>query len=206
MQLPVQVTFRDMDRSEALEQEILRRAEKLETYYPRITACRVSIERPHRHQQEGKRFRVRIDITVPGEEIVVSHDAATLHAHLKDVEATRRTKATDVDTGLKYGRVAIREAFETARRRLQDYARRQRGDVKTHEAPPHGAVARLLPDQQCGFLQAADGHEVYFHRDSVVNGAFEDLTVGAAVTFVETRGDKGPQASTVRLVGKHHYA
>ncbi|HVB38068.1 MAG TPA: HPF/RaiA family ribosome-associated protein, partial [Vicinamibacterales bacterium] len=152
MQLPVQITFRNMDRSEALEDEIGRRVAKLETYYGRIMACRVSIERPHRHQQEGNRFRVRIDLTVPGEEIVISHESPTLHANLQDLDADKRTKAAEVDAVQKYGRVAIHEAFDTARRRLQDYARRQRGDVKSHEAPPHGQVVRLMPELNGGFL------------------------------------------------------
>lgn len=205
MELPVQVTFRNIDHSDALQDEVRRRAAKLDTYYDRITACRVSIERP-RHQKGGARFHVRIDLTVPGEEIVISHDSPTLHGHLQDIEAPKRAKATEVGAAQKYGHVAVREAFDAARRRLQDYARRQRGEIKSHEAPPHGLVVRLVPDQDCGFVQGADGHDVYFHRDSVVNGTYDDLTVGAEVAFAEEKGAKGPQASTVRLLGKHHYA
>ena len=94
--------------------------------------------------------------------------------------------------------MALRDAFDAARRQLQDYARRQRADTKVHVEPPHGRVSKLLPDY--GFLTTPDGREIYFHRNSVLGDAFETLAIDTPVRFVEEEGDKGPQASTVRIV------
>jgi cold shock CspA family protein len=101
-------------------------------------------------------------------------------------------------------RVAVHHAFDAARRRLQDFAREQRGAVKTHDVPAHGQVVELSSVDGYGFIQT-DGYLVYFNRASVLDDAFDELTVGTPVAFVEEKGEKGPQASTVRVLGKHHY-
>jgi ribosomal subunit interface protein len=184
MQLPLQITFRDMEPSDAVETRIRERAAKLDEYYSRIMSCRVVVEAPHRRHHQGKLFHVSIDVTVPDGELVVNREPVLRHAH-EDVY------------------VAIRDAFNAAQRRLADYARRQRRDVKTHEAPSAQArVLRLFPEESYGFLAAADGHEVYFHKNSVLNDGFGRMEVGVEVQFVEELGEKGPQASTVRLVDK----
>jgi cold shock CspA family protein len=69
-----------------------------------------------------------------------------------------------------------------------------------HEAPPHGVIASLVPEHDHGFIAAADGSEIYFHRNSVAGGKFDDLEVGQEVPFAEGTGDKGPQATFVRPV------
>jgi len=134
MRLPIQITFRNLTPSEVLEAAIRERAAKLDTYYDGILGCRVLVERPHRHHRRGNRFHVRIDLTVPGDEIVVTHEPS-LHPSLQDIESERVKKAADVESVHRFAIVAVREAFDIARRRLQDYARRQRGAVKLHEAP-----------------------------------------------------------------------
>ena len=93
------------------------------------------------------------------------------------------------------------QQLKRARRKLQDRVRRMQGQVKTPERPPSGTVTKL--GDEFGFLEAADGHEVYFHRRSVLNDAFPRLKIGEQGTFVEELGEKGPQASTVKLQGKH---
>ena len=182
MQLPLQITFRYMEPSAAIEARIRERVAKLDRFYDRIMSCRVIVEAPHRHHHQGKLYHVRVDLTVPGGELVVSREPAEHHAH-EDVY------------------VAIRDAFDAAQRRLADYARRQRQDVKAHEESPHGRIARLFADEGYGFIETADGRQVYFHENAVVNSVFARLAVGTAVSFVEESGDKGPQASTVRIVG-----
>jgi cold shock CspA family protein len=97
---------------------------------------------------------------------------------------------------------AINDAFKHARRRLQDHVRRMQGQVKQHEGQPIGTVKSLDASGEFGFLEAADGHEVYFHRNSVLPDAYDRLAVGTRVTFAEEMGEKGPQASTVKLLGK----
>jgi cold shock CspA family protein len=91
-----------------------------------------------------------------------------------------------------------------ARRQLQDFAREQRGVVKTHEVPEHGEIAEIFAVDGHGFIRARE-RRIYFTRASVVDDAFDELEVGTPVAFVEEEGEKGPQASTVRVLGKHHY-
>lgn len=114
MELPLQITFRDLPRSEALEADIRDKAGKLEQFYEKVMACRVVVERPHGHQYKGELFHIRIDLTVPGRELVVNRGPDQHHAHEDPY-------------------VAVRDAFDAARRRLQDFARKQRGDVKHHQ-------------------------------------------------------------------------
>lgn len=178
MHLPLQVTLRDISPSEAIEAYIRERAAKLEQFYDRIVSCRVVVEAPVRHHRKGGPYKVRIDLTVPGDELVVDRQ---------------------VDEDLY---VAIRDAFHAARRKLEDYARRQRGAVKVHEASPHARVAKLFPEEGYGFLETADGREVYFHRNSVKDSGFDRLEIGTEVRFAEGSGEQGPQASAVIIVGK----
>jgi cold shock CspA family protein/ribosome-associated translation inhibitor RaiA len=198
MQLTPTITFRGIDPSAALEAEIRTRIGKLETYCRPIMGCHVLVELAERHHETGNRYHVRIDLTVPGEEIVVAHEAS-LHATAQDVDAEKATKEAEPDPERKHARVAVREAFDIARRRLQDYARRQRGTVKTAARQPRGRVAQLFLIDEYGYIEADDGHEVYFQKSSVLKNGFDRLTVGSMVTFAEEPGEKGPQASTVKL-------
>lgn len=117
MQVPVQVTFRDMPVSDAIEAACWEEAKKLERYYDRITSCRIVVAEPHRRRQKGNLFEIRIDLAVPGRVLVVNREPPKHHR----------------DENIY---VAIREAFERARRQLEDYARRRRGEVKTREVIP----------------------------------------------------------------------
>lgn len=204
MEIPARITFAGVRPSPALEAYIQERVALLEKFYGRIIGCRVHVRMPHRRQQAGQRFQVRIDITVPGGEIAVTH-APTLYGALQDLEARRVTKEAELGAVHRFARVAVREAFAEAKRRLQAFAERQRGDVKSHEMPGHGEVIDLSPDGMSGFIRSSDGREIYFHRNSVLGNAFGRLREGTRVAFVEEAGDQGPQASTVRLLGKRHY-
>jgi len=198
MQLTPTITFRGIDPSAALEAEIRARIGKLETYYRPIMGCHVLVELAERHHETGNRYHVRLDVIVPGEEIVVAHEAG-LHATAQDVDTEKATKEAEPDPERKHARVAVREAFDIARRRLQDYGRRQRRTVKAPARQPRGRVAQLFPIDEYGYIEAEDGHEVYFQKSSVLKNAFDRLTVGSTVSFVEESGEKGPQASTVKL-------
>ena len=133
--IPTQVTFRGLAHSDAVEAEIRERVGWLEQFYSGIVRCRVLLELPHRHRRYGRHFHVRLDITVPGSDpIVVSHEPS-LHARSKDEEDATRHKEADIESVHRYASVAIRQAFDAARRRLEDVAREQRGDVKRHEVP-----------------------------------------------------------------------
>jgi cold shock CspA family protein len=101
--------------------------------------------------------------------------------------------------------VAIRDAFDAARRQIEDYARIVRDEVKLHSAPDRGRIIRLFPKENYGFIATADSGEIYFHRNSVADGGFDKLAVGDDVRFVAQHSEsaKGLQASTVSPTGKH---
>lgn len=132
--IPTQVTFHGLPHSAVLEAEIRERVAWLEQFYGGIVRCRVLVELAHRHRHEGRHFHVRLELTVPaGPPIVVSHEPS-LHGRLKDVEEAEHHKQTDVAAVHRYAAVAVREAFDAARRQVEDFAREQRGAVKAHQA------------------------------------------------------------------------
>lgn len=204
MILPVQVTFRNMPHSDLIEAMVHEEATALDRYYNHIMGCRVMIEAPHRHREEGEHHHVRIDLTVPGGEIVVKREPS-LYPSQQDLQEEEFTKEREIERSHKHLQVAIREAFDTVRRRLQDYARRQRADVKARTRKPRGRVCRLNAEEGYGYIQTREGAEVYFHQNSVLSDDFEHLKVGSAVTFVEEQGERGPQASSVALLGSHRH-
>jgi cold shock CspA family protein/ribosome-associated translation inhibitor RaiA len=169
-----------MPPSEAIETNIRDKAAKLDDFYEKIMGCRVLVEAPHRHHHKGKLYHVRVDLTLPGGEIVIDREPSR-HASHKDVY------------------VAIRDAFAAARRKLRDFARRRRGIMKIHHPPLQGRVVKICSDEGFGFLETPDGREIYFHGNSVLEPGFARLEVGTEVTFAEEQGVNGPQASTVRF-------
>jgi cold shock CspA family protein/ribosome-associated translation inhibitor RaiA len=175
-----------MGHSDSIEDLIREKAANLDKFADHIMSCRVVVEPAGRHHLHGNQYEVRLDITVAGEEIAVTREPGQ-HAEYKDLQ------------------IALRDAFDSACRKLEDYVRRRRRFVKTLESPPHARVSKLFPAEGYGFLITPDNREIYFHRNSVLNDGFERLQVGTEVTFAEEDGDKGPQASTVKLVGKHHH-
>jgi cold shock CspA family protein/ribosome-associated translation inhibitor RaiA len=207
MEIPLKITFRNMPPSKAIEANIEEKAAKLDSLYDGITSCRVIVEAPHRHHHKGKAYHVRIDITVPGEEIVINRAP-------KRLEAAKSARPEDLEKEFaenhepsKHGAhedayVAIRDAFNAAGRKLQDHARRRRGEVKAHQPVAQARVAKIFPVDDYGFLETPDGREIYFHKNSVLQTSFDRLQVGREVFFAEKIGKKGPQASTVRVVGK----
>jgi len=202
MNMAPQITFRNMEPSAEVEDWVLEEIAKLEGYYGRILGCRVAVEIPHRHHVKGKQYHVRIRLTVPKREIVVKWEP-TLGKNARHLGVLELTKKWEVNPRHKKLRQAINDAFRAAGRRLEDYARRQRGDIKTHAELPLGRVTRLFKDENYGFLTTLDGREIYFHKDAVLNGGFARLRLGSSVMFAEEAGEKGPQASTVRIHKKY---
>jgi ribosome-associated translation inhibitor RaiA len=132
MQLPVQITYRNMEPSDAVTARIEAEAAKLDTFFDRITSCRVMVEAPHRHHKWGELFHIRIELGVPGTELVVSHEPTT-RATLSQEEEAVLKKHIEIHPEHKDVYVAVRDAFTSARRRLQSYVNRLRGEVKHHE-------------------------------------------------------------------------
>lgn len=143
MRIPLQVSFRNMETSPAVEDRIREELAKLSQFYDRITNCRVMVEIPHRHREAGKRFHIRIYLTVPGGEIVVKQEPSR-HTMLRDFAIEKRQKIQETAAPHKDIYVAIRDAFKTARRQLQDFVRAQRGEVKYHEIQLPADVAAPL--------------------------------------------------------------
>ena len=207
MEIPLHITFRNMPRSQAIEDNVREKVSKLECFYDRIMSCRVIVEAPHRHHRKGKAYEVRIDLTVPGDELVINHSPKRLKA--AESRLAEGPEATLIETHepSKHAAhadvyVAIRDAFNAAGRKLQDHARRRSGAVKLHEYSPRARVAKLFPEEKYGFIETPDGREIYFHGNSVLQPGFDHLEVGAEVYFSEEQGEKGPQASTVRFIEK----
>ena len=176
MQLPLQITLRNFPPSEALNATITEKAQKLDQFYPHIMRCHVVVEIPARHKHQGKEFKVHLDITVPGKEIAITRD------HHEDVY------------------VALRDAFDTAKRQLEDYGRRQHGDIKTHEIESTGKITRLLPEEGYGIIQSLDGRELYFSAENVAHSSFAQLSEGLSVRFLEAIASEGWQAKRVNVV------
>jgi ribosome-associated translation inhibitor RaiA len=176
MQSPPEITFRGFPPSDAMEAKIRDRILRLERLHGRIMRCRVIVECEHRHQTKGNLFQVHIDLTVPGNELVVSRDPNQDQSHEDPY-------------------VALRDAFDAMERRLESFTRRRRGDVKSHAVPALGLVSEITPD--FGRIDTPDGRSLYFHRNSVVNNAWDSLEVGTPVHYLETEEDEGPKATTV---------
>jgi cold shock CspA family protein len=179
------ITFREMESSAALTERAQTLADKLAAMHPRILRCEVSIENTHRRHQHGPRFRVRIHLDVPGQDIEISRDQG-------DYEDAN---------------VALADAFRAAKRRLVDHVRTTRGDVKHSVEPAHGWVSYLDDKgEEYGFLEDATGEQFYFHRNAVLSG-YEQLELGDEVRFAVAQGREGRQASTVDRIGdqgRHH--
>jgi cold shock CspA family protein/ribosome-associated translation inhibitor RaiA len=185
MQTPMKVEFQDLAASPAVQDQIADHVKTLEDRYGRITSCRVVVKGPgHRHRTGGL-YEINIHLALPDG---------------REVDVDRTPTADERHSDLAF---AINDAFRHARRRLQDETRLMDGRVKSHEGQPLGTVVRLDPAGEFGFLQSGDGPEIYFHRNSVVEGRFGDLAVGSRVMFSEEIGDKGAQATTVKPLGKH---
>lgn len=182
----LQIAFRNIDPSPAIEARVRTAARKLARFHSRITSTRVVISAPEKHHHRKRLYIVRINLAVPGGTIWVNRGGQLNLAH------------TDVN-------VAVRDAFIAAARRLEDFVRRHDSRVKHHETAPHGVVSLLNRDEGYGFIAGATGDEVYFHRTSVINDAFNRLRAGAKVRYTlgtKARGSS-PQASTVHRVGKN---
>lgn len=185
MQTPVEIEYQDTAASPALQEQVADHVNKLEQRCGRITACRIIVKGPGNRHQTGGLYEINIRLALPDG---------------REVNIARTPKADERHSDLAF---AINDAFKRARRRLQDNARRMAGMTKSHEGQPIGTVVRLDPAGQFGFLRSTDGGEIYFHRNSILDADFSELAIGSRVVFAEEIGEKGPQATTVKLLGKH---
>lgn len=185
MESQVQIDFRHCERSGDYRERIEELVADLENHFGRITCCRVSMTGPSGHHRSGGAFQVGVHLELP--------DGRRVDAG--------RSPGQDERYGDPW--FAINDTFKRARRQLQDEVRRMQGQVKVHEPAPMAKVRMIKPDEGYGFLETPDGREIYFHRNAVMNGGFARLAPGVQVLFAEEIGEKGPQATTIRVSGKH---
>lgn len=185
MQTPVEIDFQGLDAKPELRSAIDKHIAQLEERFGRVIAGRVMLKAPGGRHRTGGLYEINIHLSLPDG---------------REVNIARTPQRDERYSDLNF---ALNDAFKRARRQLQDRVRKLQGQVKQHDGPPIATVTRLDPSGEFGFLQTGDGHEIYFHRNSVLDDGFARLSVGARVTYVEEMGDKGPQASTVKPMGKH---
>jgi len=185
MQIPIEVTYRGMEKRDSIDKLINDKARKLEEICDYISSCRVAVESFQKQRSAGNRYRVRLDITVPpGHEIIV------------DKKPVKGAELEPLPT-------MVRESFAAAKRQLKELVERQKGEVKSHpEQELEAVVAKLFKDEDYGMLESVEGREIYFHRHSVLNNDFDRLEIGTGVRYVQELGDEGLQASTVQIVDK----
>jgi cold shock CspA family protein/ribosome-associated translation inhibitor RaiA len=182
MQTEPQITFHGTDVSPHVQELAHRYLAKLERHYDRITTVRVVIERAHDHAGHNAIWEVRIEIGVPGSELVVTH------------EPGRESRKRDLDA-------TLRDAFKAAERRLDTWSAKRRGDVKRREEPLVGELVNLHFGEGYGFIRTVDAREIYFTDHALIDVAFDELDEGLQVRFVEgDSGTEGPMATTVRLL------
>ena len=184
MQTPAQIEFEGVPATPELQASIDQHLAELESRFGRLTAGRVLVKGPGDHHQTGGQYQVSIRLALPDG---------------REVNVGRTPKQDERYADMTF---AVDNAFRRARRRLQDQARQMRGQTKQHENQPIGTIVRIDPSGEFGFLEGADGHEVYFSCNSVLDGA-SHIALGTRVSYVEEMGEKGPQASTVKVLGKH---
>jgi cold shock CspA family protein len=185
MQVPTEIELQGMADRPDIREGIANHVAELEQRFGRVTACHVVVKAPGEHHQTGGLYHVTIRLALPNG---------------REVNVGRTAPADERHGDLAF---AVNDAFKRARRRLQDQARRLQGQLKQHEGQSIGTVTSLDGAGEFGFLESNDGREVYFHRNSVLHDGFSRLAVGARVIFAEEMGEKGPQASTVKRLGKH---
>jgi len=187
METPAEIAFTDMEPSEEIDALIREKIDHLEQFYGGITSCHVYVRAPHQSQRSGNRHEVTIEVRVPGDELVVrTQNDAPEHEH---------------------PRVAVRDAFSAMTRKLERWKERHRGEVKHHSGPLQGTIAEIDFNRGFGQIIATDHRLIYFHRNSVVDGNFDDLRRRDPVELVVQTGESGigPQASTVRPIGAMEY-
>jgi ribosomal subunit interface protein len=188
MQVPVEIHFVNLDRSDAVESVVRQRVEKLERFYDGITSCIVMIDAPHRQHRKGNAYDVRIEARVPGTELVVANKPGDVNAH-HDLH------------------IAVRDAFDAMERMVRKWKEQLKDPPKARESPLQGRISELHGGDGYGYVQATDGRLVYFHKNSVVGTPFEQLNQDDPVELVvqSEESAKGPQASTVKPIRPMEY-
>lgn len=183
MEVPLELTFRNVEKTEHLDDLIRDQVDRLEKFHSHITSCRVAVEKPQENQRSGNPYRVRVEVRVPpGHDLVVDTRPKTHGMH---------------DT---LDRV-LTDTFKSMERQLKELAERQRRDVKHHDVAT-AFVIRLFKEEGYGFIKTPEGREIYFQRTATLQNDWDRLEIGTQVRFEEAMGEMGPQATTVDIIDK----
>lgn len=181
MQVPIQITIRDIPHSKAIEAHLFEKAQKLNQFSDKIIACNIVVEQIQKHQHTGKLYNTRIYVSLPRKvELAINHNQ---------------------DENLY---LSIHRAFDGMIRKIEDAMKKMQGDVKVHDDILEGKVVRLFRADDFGFIEDWVGNEYYFNSSNVAHPSFSQLQVGEQVRFIERLGDEGPQAHRVKI--KHRQA
>jgi ribosome-associated translation inhibitor RaiA/cold shock CspA family protein len=184
MEVPPEIAFRGVQASEALKDRIHEGIQDLEEVYDRLVSCRVMVEDTTPARHSGKLFRVRIEVGIPHQSVVVDHRP-------QEGEGARDPQGV------------VRGAFDVARRRLKDLKTKPRKDGEGTLPAVNGRVADLLTDDagiRYGFLEVSDGREVYFEEGALNGLSYDELEIGAEVRFqraLPPGGTGDPRANVV---------
>jgi cold shock CspA family protein/ribosome-associated translation inhibitor RaiA len=184
MDRPLEIAFHNLAPSAAVETELRRQLDRLEHRFGRLIGCRVSVEKLHNQHRTGNVFEVHVILSLPGHDLAVSRQPQ---------KPNQRRAHTDI-------RASIRDAFGAAERQLESFKGKLRSDTSTPNGSAlTGRVSLIEPGADHGFLLTSVGSQLYFHRDSVTNGRFEELREGDLIHYVEAEGGAGPTAVKIRL-------
>ncbi|MBH8576544.1 HPF/RaiA family ribosome-associated protein [Nostocaceae cyanobacterium CENA369] len=188
MKVPPEITYRNVEKTDAIDTLVNEKIAKLEQVCSYISSCHIAIEKINDRPRSGSPYRVRIDITVPPGHELVGESNPTEDTQYEPLNAV------------------IRDAFNAARQQLVKLTQRQHESDKSVsreiDRETTALVTKLFRDRGYGFLKTLDGQEIYFHSNSVLHDDFERLEVGTGVHFFLGQGEEGPQASTIKIIDK----
>lgn len=186
MEVPMEVSYQNVTKTDFLEQILNRQVEKLQRFAPNMIACRIALEMTQKQQSQASLFHIRIEVSLPGKKrLTTSSDPTYVR---EDDQQEMRT--------------VIRNTFGAMEKRLKKTESIKRREVKTH-SEPRAFVAKLYPEEGYGFLKPGNtDEEIYFHANSVLHNDFERLEIGTEVRYEQEMGEEGLQASSVQIVDK----
>jgi cold shock CspA family protein/ribosome-associated translation inhibitor RaiA len=190
MQVPLEINYHHVDRSDWIDDYVKSRVAKLEQFSPDMVSCRVTIEQSQNAHRTGNPYRAHVEVSLPAKRELVAEKTDTVadpHIQLRPI---------------------IRHAFEAMEKQLkkENGIRSERGRGLAQQAdettPPEATVVRKFADEGYGFLKNLTGEEIYFHRNAVLHDDFDRLTIGTRVRYEPEEGEEGPQASSVQIIDK----
>jgi cold shock CspA family protein len=185
MQKPLELSFRNVAKSDAIEDLVRQKVDKLERLCRYITSCRVTIDQPQEHQRVGNPYQVLVEVRIPpGHDLVVKREPGESNMH------------DPLD-------VIVRDSFDAMQRQVKKVVDQQRDEVKRHPEQENMAIVQEVNrEEDYGFIRTVDGRSIYFHKNAVIQDDWDRIEAGTGVRFVEKMGVDGPQASTIQIVDK----